>query len=652
MSGIKDQQNIEELRKKLYGRDFLPEETQRHSLSETKVDVSRGWANSTPRMVEPPRPVVERPSYGEVARNIPVEEPEPPKKKRSYRMIILLTSMVFFVLAALVSSVYLFFGANQISAKNITINVDAPFSVAAGDRLSMQVSVANQNSVPVVSATLILNYPVGTKTADDEVKDIYEERIPISSIGAGEALNLPINVILFGEENEEKEIKASIEYRVEGSNGTFYKEADPIKILVSSSPLVIRVSSVDKVSSGQEIELKITVQSNSSAPQKNILVAASYPNSFTFVSSDPEPSYAENEWLIDEIPPESAKVITLRGRVTGVENEQAEIQLTAGPPKSDNQFIMGSVLTKAKTSYTIEHPFIGVEVGINGDTDGSAIVGAGQVAHVIVKVTNTMSDTVYDMRVEVNPEGNLIRDQQLTVPTGFYDSSSKTITYEVAGMKSLAEVKPGETREFFFTIKNDDKQNTASFDISTKVFARRINEPNAAEEVIGTAISQAKYSSSISIASQAGYSDGIFTDTGAVPPIADKPTTYTLTFVADSGVNDLSGTLMTTTLPQYVTWLDKYDGDGTVEYNPVAKQLRWNIGNMDANTTKQLQVQVSLLPSVTQVGRTLSIVGTQELKATDSFTGVSLKDESLPISGELSTEAGFPEGNGRVVEGD
>jgi hypothetical protein len=106
--------------------------------------------------------------------------------------------------------------------------------------------------------------------------------------------------------------------------------------------------------------------------------------------------------------------------------------------------------------------------------------------------------------------------------------------------------------------------------------------------------------------------------------------------------------VMTTTLPQYVNWLDSYNGDGQVEYNPVAKQLKWNIGNIETNTAKQLQVQVSLLPSVTQVGRTLTIVGAQELRATDRFTGASLKDENTALINELSTEAGFAANNGRV----
>lgn len=648
MSGIRDQRNIEALRKRLYERTIAPEQSERHSLSEIPVDVSRGW-NGVKPLPTIPSPVSANVTSAAIVSEEEIETDEVlPKKKRPYRMIIVLASIGFFIVAALVSSTYLFFGNNQISGKNISLSINAPFSVTAGEKLPLQVSVSNQNTIQIESATLILNYPAGTKSDDEQARDIYENRIPIDVLAAGEAINIPVSVVLYGEENEEKEIKAAIEYRVEGSNGTFFKDAESVKVKINSSPLVMRVNSIEKVSSGQEVEIKLTIQSNASVSQKNILVSAAYPNSFSFLKSDPEPSYGKNEWLIDEIKPESSKVITLRGRVSGLADEMSELQFSAGAPKSDNQFIMGSVLTKAKTSYTIEKPFISVVVNINNDTDNSVVIDSEKEAYVNVIVTNTLKEAIYDMRVEIAPKGNLIRDNLLSISGGLYDSNSKTINYEVSGMSSLAKVLPGETREFSFVVRPDAKQSTGSFNISTNVFARRVSEGNAVEELVGTALAEAKFSSNISLGAQVGYNDGIFSDSGPVPPVAGKATTYTVTFVAEANANDVSNTVLTATLPQYIEWLNKYDGEGVVEYNPTSKQLRWSIGNLDAKTKKQLQIQVSLLPSVTQVGRTIDIINMQELRATDRFTGAELQTQHNSLISELSEEAGFPRRNGEV----
>ena len=76
--------------------------------------------------------------------------------------------------------------------------------MAAGDVVPLQISIANQNSVPMESANLILNYPVGTKTSDEQARDLFEERIPLSNLLAGEAVNIPVSIVMFGEENQEK----------------------------------------------------------------------------------------------------------------------------------------------------------------------------------------------------------------------------------------------------------------------------------------------------------------------------------------------------------------------------------------------------------------------------------------------------------------
>jgi Domain of unknown function DUF11 len=676
MSDIKEQEHIDELRRRLYERgEVVPEGTvTRHKLTPREIEVSRGWGTvpgtNTPSPTTNPEVTPEVTREPEIIpRDVPIGEaaaPEPffsalepnatppmtYKTKRRYRLFILVASLVFFVITAAVSSIYLFMGANQISAKNISLTLNAPLSIAGGEMVAMQVGITNQNSIPITSTTLIVNYPSGTRSADEEARELYEERIPVEDIAAGQAVNIPVRAVLYGEENEEKEIKVAVEYRVEGSSGTFFKEIDPQLIKITSSPLVVRVSGVDKISSGQEIELRLLVQSNSANVQKDILVSTGYPNSFTFKSADPEPAYGDNSWFIDELPPNGSSEIKIKGTVAGLANELSEIQVKVGNPELSNQFMMGSVLSQTRFSYTIEKPFTGVVFTVNGDSDGLAILEPGAEAEVRVKVENTLDEPIYDMRVEIRPEGNLIRDDLLTVADGYYDASSKVIRHEVSGDSSLAEVGPGQTREFTFRVKPDRGQSTASFKVSANVFARRVSEERASEALIGTSVAEVKYSSEADLGVELGYDNGPFRDTGAVPPVAGLATTYTITLVAEAGVNDMTGAVVTANLPQYISWLDVTKGDGRVEFNPVSKQLKWTAGDVSAKGKKTLSFQVSFLPSVTQVGRTAVVMGSQELKATDRFTGVALRAEGGALQNELSTELGFVRDNGIVQEAD
>jgi hypothetical protein len=158
----------------------------------------------------------------------------------------------------------MFSGSNTISGENISISVNGPVSVGGGDELPFQVSIANQNTVPIQSATLIIEYPKGSRNSVDG-KEISIERKQLDVVNAGELLNIPLSVRVFGEENEEKEIKISIDYRVTGSNATFHKVSEPLKFKVSTSPIVMTFETLKTVTSGQDVELKLNVQSNSPA---------------------------------------------------------------------------------------------------------------------------------------------------------------------------------------------------------------------------------------------------------------------------------------------------------------------------------------------------------------------------------------------------
>ena len=324
MAGIKDQENIEELRRRLYERGDNSAQSSRHQLtSRPGVEVSRGWdvpKSALPKTLDPIAPaseVIQPEIISDLAQNnevLPtaitaVAEVKTPTK-RGYRKFVLIVSTIFFFITAVLSSLYLYFGSNQISASNVSISLSTEFSIAAGETLPLQISITNQNTVAIESATLIINYPPGTRSNEENGKDLYEDRIPLETITPGQAKNIPLKVLLYGEENDSKEIKAVVEYRIAGSNGTFFKEAAPQSVIISSSPLVLRVTGVDKISSGQEMEIKLQLKSNSSLVQRNVLISASYPNSFSFISSEPEPAYSDNSWLIKEIKPEEPLRLT------------------------------------------------------------------------------------------------------------------------------------------------------------------------------------------------------------------------------------------------------------------------------------------------------------------------------------------------------
>lgn len=647
MKNLHTQEQIDEMRKRLYDRGSDVEKIVRHQLSDTPVNVSRDWStggNQKPHTSDL-RSGLSSPSDPSTQTDVVVPEVKP---KRGYRKFILLGSFLIFILVASLSSLYIYLGGNQISSDNIQVAIAGPSQIGGGEAVPIQVSVTNQNSSALESVTLILKYPEGTRSVGDSPRNLFEERIPMEDIAPGEVKNIPVRIAIFGEENAEKAIEATIEYRIGGSNGMFYKDSNPLAVRISSSPVVLRVDSIEKVASGQLVDITLTAVSNASSPLNDLLVTASYPNGFSFESSSPEPVFGQNVWQIKELLPEKSAVIKLKGIVSGLTEETFRINFSVGPTNPDNQFQVGSALAEAKTDFIIERPFIDVAIAINGDKDRSAIIPQGKSSIVEVDITNTLDETVYDMVVEVVPGGNALTENSIKSDQGFYDSNSGTVRWEVSNNKTFDKILPGASRSLRFDVAPSKNFTTASFDLVVNVYARRVAESSALETLIGTIRAEAKYSSSVNIASQAGKNSSSFTDSGPVPPKVGETSTYTLTLVAEAGANDMVNSVVETSLPLHVNWLEAYEAEGVVTYNSVSKKVQWVIGDIPSGQKKEFTFQVSILPSISQVGKYPVLLNGQFIKSNDRFSGELLQDDAPPVTTELSTEMGFPTGNGMV----
>ncbi len=654
MSGIKDQDRIEALRKRLYERGKPAQQHATHALTDTKEEVQTQWS-APPEPVQQevvPEPVVEPEIISEVPLTRPTElDMTPKKKKKGYRLKLLLAGIIFFVLAVGGSSAFLMFGNNSISGENIAISVTGPFTIGGGETLPLQVGVTNSNVVAIESATLIVEYPLGTHSAVDAQKELFSERLALDTVAAGETINVPLRAVVFGEENDDQTVNVSIEYRVQGSNALFFKEADPLRYKISSSPITVKTASLKKVSSGQETDIEITITSNSQTTLSEVLVKAEYPTGFDFTSSEPSPVSAQNVWLIKDLEPEEQQTITITGIVVGKETDEYALNFTVGVPSERDPQSLASVFATAQTEFEIEQPFLDIDLEIAGVSNSTVVVEPEQQVAGSVEITNTLEDTLYDITVEVQLGGNALSDLDVGPPNGFYDSSKNKIIWDVSSSPDLKELHPGETTRLAFgVVPSGDASRTPQIDFDVNVTARRVSENNVSENLIGTAASVLKVASSPNLRTIVGYNNGVFTDVGPLPPKAEESTNYTVSLMIENGSNAISDTVVTAVLPSYVTWKDQTSGAGTVNYNPTDRSITWTVGSVEGNAAAFAAFQIALTPSKSQVGTAPVLVKEQRLKANDLFTGTVVRDVMSAVTSEMSLETGYERDNGRVVQ--
>jgi hypothetical protein len=76
--------------------------------------------------------------------------------------------------------------------------------------------------------------------------------------------------------------------------------------------------------------------------------------------------------------------------------------------------------------------------------------------------------------------------------------------------------------------------------------------------------------------------------------------------------------------------------------------MKWEIGDMDANSEKEVSMQVSFLPSLSQVGTTPTILEAQRFKATDRFTGTVVRAENPALTTSLFNDPNSDLSDGKV----
>lgn len=625
MSDKRSTEQMDSLRDRLYSRGESPRPYERTSIKTSPISEVR--PKSAPALVEtePPLPPESTP-------DIPMEAGEAPRRGRRYRKILIATGVVFFTLSVLVSSVYMVLGKNTVSGSNIALNVSGPFTLGGGDTLDLQVGITNQNSVAIESATLIVSYPAGTRAADDSGKELFTERIPLdSSIAPGETRNVALKARIFGEENQEAEVKVSVEYRVSGSSATLVKEALPHRFKISHAPVTLKVEAEETISSGQETTVKVTITSNSSTPINGLMVKAEYPSGFDFSRSEPAPVSGRNVWRVDELKPEASATINVTGVIVGTKADKYVLKFSVGAAGDRNPNDIASLLAVGDTEFTLEDPFLDLQVSINNSEDAVVSIAPDSQATVFIDVENTLDSIIYDGVVEVKLSGNALSNTDVLTNTGYYNSNTHTVRFDSTSASGLRRLNPGATERLSLSLQpSSSGLQTPQIVLEVSASARRISQSSAREQIAGTHQRTLKVESRPTLSATL-----VGSASGPVPPVVGQETTYDIIWKITNSANSISGAVVTAVLPSYAEWKGESGGAGAWSYNSGTRTIEWQAGNVNAGASVSGSFQVSLLPSSSLVGRTPTLVEAAHLRATDNFTSSLLRQSSDDVTTEL-----------------
>ena len=536
-------------------------------------------------------------------------------------------SIVFFIGAGSIAGLLLFSGGNTVSTKNVSIAVSGPTSIRAGDEVTLQVIISNQNAVPMNLSDLLVEFPAGTRSPLDVSIEQPRIRDSLGTIAPGASVNRTIKAIMFGQAQVPLEVKVSVEYRVPSSNAVFHSDTT-YHTTISQSPATITVDTLKEVVSGQPTDITVTVASNATENLTGMLLVANYPPGFKFISSTPSALSGTSVWDLGDIEPSGTRKVVLHGTFTGEDGDERVVHFTTGTKKKTDNASIAAPLAATDSTLTVAKPFVSVQLALNDSTAGTITAKRGVPVHVDVHWANNLPVRVQDVQIEIKLSGAILDRNSVKVGQGFYNSSNTSVLFTKADDSRFASVEPGDaqTSSFEFAALPVGKGTFQSpqITLSATVKANRSTEGGVTDSVTSSA------TANVQVQTDLALTGVIAKVSGALPPKVDKETVYMVTLSVNNSSNAIANTVVSAVLPSYVAWKGNNQSDTT--YNETGRTVTWNIGDMNAGAARTTTFQVGLTPSIPQINNTPTVLSDVRISAFDRFVRSAIEFGIDPIT--------------------
>ncbi|MFH1178716.1 MAG: hypothetical protein V1711_03290 [bacterium] len=568
--------------------------------------------------------------------------------KRRVRIAVMffITALIFFIVAFGAAGYFFYYGGNSVSADKITIDIQGPTTIAGGDTVPLSFIITNKNSVAIENAIIEIDFPNGTRNADDVLSAFPRYVENLGTIPSGGTITRSIKVIMFGGAGESLTLPTSFSYGTANSNATFVKNSS-YALAISSTPLSVSVDTITEVISGTQFTITLTVRSNATISMNNVVLSGAFPFGFSVTSSSLP--LDNSSLLLGTLLPGKSKTVKLIGTLIGQDNDKRVFHFTIGTAKTPNdQTLAVSYLTQDAT-VTITAPFINTILSLNGNTAPQSVITSGGYQRVNVSYTNTLQTSIENAMVAVTISGSAIDYDSINTSNGFYQSADHTIVFSRDTDPSLAILAPGASgigTFSFSTLAPEILPVSPTVTFSVSVSGTRKGQTNVSEEVKTSTTKTAKVATTVLLSSSSLHSSGSLTNSGPIPPRAGQATTYTIVWNVQNKGSAIADGVISTTLPSFVS----YTGLATsgFSYDKGSRTVTWNVGNIAQGASAQGSFQVSITPSTSQKGSIPVLTGPASFSGYDRFAGVQVSAKADPTTTETKGDPGYSPTNAIV----
>ncbi|KND48478.1 MAG: hypothetical protein AB200_01970 [Parcubacteria bacterium C7867-005] len=568
-------------------------------------------------------------------------------------------AVIFFVIATGLAAFVYFGGGNLVSSKNVEISILGPVSVSAGDPIELGVTILNKNNADLTSVNMFIDYPEGSRSAEDSNINQEDKRLPLEEISSGREIVINEKAILFGQKGDVKEIRISLSYKVKGSNATFTKEK-VYEVNINSAPVTMTIERSPSVASGEVFTTTISVVSNSNEILKGILVRGEYPYGYSVVESVPKAVLSNNVWSLGDLAPGDKRTVMIKGVISGENEEERTFRFYTGLGSSDNPEKFTTPITALSETVSINRSSVGLSVRLNGDTSNPYVAPGGKSIQASVSYKNNLPSNIQNAKVQVKLAGNILDKFSVKAQNGgFYNSVDNTITWDKTSNSKLSTIGPGDEGEVLFSFASLPSASGSQKNSEITLTSNFSAEPQSRDtslNLVATKNNSVKIASEVALSAKAVYSRGPFQNTGPVPPKAEAETTYTITMNLGNTRNDVYNPKVVATLGSNVKWLGETSPETeTITFDETTRIVTWQATTLLSGTGfsapgREISFKISLTPSIGQIGTTPILVQGISFSGTDAFTSESMSVNAPSVTTRINSDPTFVQGDELVVK--
>jgi hypothetical protein len=565
---------------------------------------------------------------------------------------IILAVFVFLIVAAAI----ILLNKESFSESNVEFTLDGAKEITAGDLVSYKISLKNKSEKSIAEIKLSFFYPPDAiAMRDGNVLDTVSEFIEIGQLLPGDQIDKEISAIIIGDRGNIKTAKAIITYRPEGLSSTLKKEANSAATITTLA-VPLTVVAPPTILANQETTYLIDYRNQSDQDFSNLKIVAKFPEGFSAPSYSLQPIAGQTAWLIENLKKGEGGRITIRGKLSGAERENKTLIVTLQKKILTPDGERYIDFERAETSSVISSPLLSLNVLLNDSASYTS-----RLDDTLRYKINFKNNSEYDLAnlvLSATLEGVMF-DYSTVNSNTFFDSQTNSLSWNVSTVPALGLLRPGQSGSTEFSVKIKNYFSGGSGVNNTLVKAKLKLETYSVpaeldlEKISTTNELTTRISSAPTFGQKITLSDPYFGRNGPFPPKVGQKTNLTVGWIVTNPSGELTQVKVSGVLMPGVVWESLARMANSLpnlpQYDTRTNTVTWDIGSVPpgvgvSSPKYEANFQISIIPSVNQVGQAPALLRDVKFEAVDAFTKEKISrtiQNSTTYDVSDSTESGI-----------